>query len=79
VKPLREADLPLVRGGKIPKEALLWLAAVERVFPRATKDIIIVRDSSSAPLREAETGGKPIAQQEKADDHDDRAGPERAT
>jgi hypothetical protein len=54
-----------VRGGKIPKEALRWLAEVERVFPGATKDIIIVRHSSSAPLREAETGGTPIAQESK--------------
>jgi hypothetical protein len=58
-------DFPLVRGGKIPKEALRWLAEVERVFPGATKDIIIVRHSSSAPLREAETGGTPIAQESK--------------
>jgi hypothetical protein len=61
---LKEADFPLVRGGKIPKGALRWLAEVERVFPGATKDIIIVRkNSSSAPLREAETGGTPIAQE----------------
>jgi hypothetical protein len=58
-------DFPLVRGGKIPKEALRWLAEVERVFPGATKDIIIVRHSSSAPLREAETGGTSIAQESK--------------
>ena len=60
---MKEADFPLVRGGKIPKGALRWLAEVERVFPGATKDIIIVRNSSSAPLREAETGGTPIAQE----------------
>jgi len=60
---LKEADFPLVRGAKIPKAALRWLAEVERVFPGATKDIIIARkNSSSAPLREAETGGSPIAQ-----------------
>jgi hypothetical protein len=58
-------DFPLVRGGKLPKEALRWLAEVERVFPGATKDIIIVRHSSSAPLREAETGGTSIAQESK--------------
>jgi hypothetical protein len=58
-------DFPLVRGGKLPKEALRWLAEVERVFPGATKDIIIVRHSSSALLREAETGGTPIAQESK--------------
>jgi hypothetical protein len=76
---LKETDFPLVRGGKIPKGALRFLAEMERVFPGSTKDIIIVRDSSSAPLREAGTGGKPIAQEKKRDDHDNRAGPERAT
>jgi hypothetical protein len=60
---LKEADFPLVRGGKVPKGALRWLAEMERVFPGATKDIIMVRNSSSAPLREAETGGNPIAQE----------------
>jgi len=61
---MKESDFPLVRGRRIlPREALRWLAEVERVFPGATKDIIIVRNSSSAPLREAETGGTPIAQE----------------
>jgi hypothetical protein len=46
---------PLIRGGKLPKEALPWLAEVERVFPGATKDIIIVRPASPSPL-EGETG-----------------------
>jgi len=40
---MKESDLPLVRGGKLPAEALPWLAEVERVFPGATKDIIVVR------------------------------------
>jgi hypothetical protein len=48
---INERDFPLVRGGKFPKEALRWLAEVERVFTGATKDIIIIRNSSSAPLR----------------------------
>jgi len=52
---MKETDFPLVRGGKIPKEALLWLAEVERVFPGATKDIIIVRPASPFP-RGGETG-----------------------
>jgi hypothetical protein len=60
---LKETDFQLVRGSKIPKEALRFLAEMERVFPGSTKDIIIVRRSSSAPLREAETGGNPIAQE----------------
>jgi hypothetical protein len=62
-KAMKESDFPLARGGKIPKGALRWLSEVERVFPGATKDTVIVRRSSSAPLREAETGGNPIAQE----------------
>jgi hypothetical protein len=63
---INERDFPLVRGGKLPKEALRWLAEVERVFPGATKDIIVIGNSSSAPLREAETGESPIAQESKS-------------
>ena len=36
-------DFPFVRGGKIPPAALRWLTEVERNFPGATKDIIIIR------------------------------------
>jgi hypothetical protein len=46
---LKEADFPLVRGGKIPRAALLWLAEVERVFPGATRDIIVVRQKPISP------------------------------
>jgi hypothetical protein len=59
-------DFPLVRGGKIPKEALPWLAEVERVFPGATKDIIIVRNTPAllyCARRRRE--GTPIAQESK--------------
>jgi hypothetical protein len=59
-------DFPLVRGGKLPREALPWLAEVERVFPSATKNIIIVRNSSSAPLREAEAERNPNRAEKKA-------------
>jgi hypothetical protein len=40
---MQASDIPLVRGGKLPQEALCWLEEVERVFPGATKDIVIVR------------------------------------
>jgi len=42
---MRASDIPLVRGDKLPQEALRWLEEVERVFPGAIKDIIIVRSS----------------------------------
>jgi hypothetical protein len=53
---MKRGDLPLVRGGKLPEEALRWLAEVERVFPGATKDIIVVRKPISALSAQAEIG-----------------------
>jgi hypothetical protein len=49
-----EQPLPLVRpiGARLSPEALQWLAEVERVFPGATKDIIIVRKPISSSPRE---------------------------
>jgi len=49
-------DFPFVRGGKIPPAALRWLAEVERVFPGATKDIILVRKPNSLSPRGGEIG-----------------------
>ena len=58
-------DFPLVRGGKIPPAALRWLAEVERVFPGATRDIIIVRRKPTSPTpRGGEMGNS--TQREKA-------------
>jgi hypothetical protein len=44
---MKVSDIPLVRGGELPQEALRWLEEVERVFPGATKDIVIVRNPIS--------------------------------
>jgi hypothetical protein len=52
---MKESDLPLVRGGKVPKKALRWLGEVERVFPGATKDIIVVRQK---PISSLPRGGE---------------------
>jgi hypothetical protein len=58
-------DFPLIRGGKIPPAALRWLAEVERVFPGATRDIIIVRRKPTSPTpRDGEMGNS--TQREKA-------------
>ena len=46
----------LVRGDKIPPGALRFLAVVERVFPGATKDIILVRKPNSFLTRGSEIG-----------------------
>jgi hypothetical protein len=41
---MKESNLPLARGGKLPREALPWLGEVERFFPGCTQDIILIRD-----------------------------------
>ena len=48
---MKESDLPLVRGGKLPRGALKWLEEVERSFPGATKDLILIRQNLSRLLR----------------------------
>jgi hypothetical protein len=55
---MNERDFPLVRGGKLPKEALPWLKEVERFFPGATKDIVIVRKPTSPSPRETKIGNQ---------------------
>ena len=67
---MKSSDIPLVRGGKLTPEIIEWIEKVSKVFPGVEKDMVIirkpiVRNSSSALLREAETGGNPIAQEDK--------------
>jgi len=65
---MKESDLPLVRGGKcggkLPRGALKWLEEVERFFPGATKDLIIVRQKPISPSAR-ETGIGNATQREK--------------
>jgi len=55
---IKQSDLPLVRpiGVKPSPAALRWLAEVERVFPGAAKDLILVRKPISSSAREDEKG-----------------------
>ena len=58
-------DFPLIRGGKIPPAALRFIAEVERIFPGATKDMIMVRRKPTSPTpRDGEMGNS--TQREKA-------------
>jgi len=41
--------LPLVRGGKLPRDAFKRLEEVERFFPGATKDLILIRQKPISP------------------------------
>jgi hypothetical protein len=52
---VKEGDLPLVRGGKLPKEAPRWLAEVEKHFPGTTRDIIVIRQK---PISRSTRGGE---------------------
>jgi hypothetical protein len=40
---MKEGDLPLVRGGKLPKEALHWLEESKKIFqaPRGTSSLFV--------------------------------------
>ena len=58
---------PLVRGGKIPPAALRWLAEVERVFPGATKDLILVRKPNSPSTRGDELGNPTQREESKSE------------
>jgi hypothetical protein len=54
---MKASELTLVRGGKLPQEALRWLEEVERVFPGTTKDLITIRTKPiSANTARAEAG-----------------------
>jgi hypothetical protein len=46
----------LVVGGKLPEEALRWLAEVERHFPGTCDDIVIIRNPFSSIARRREKG-----------------------
>jgi hypothetical protein len=65
-KTIKQSDLPLVRPlrAKLSPGALRFITEVERVFPGATKDIIIVRRRPTSPTpRDGEMGN--FSQREK--------------
>jgi hypothetical protein len=54
---MKRADLPLVRGGELPQEALRLIARVAQFFPGCERDIIIIRQKPISPLpRDDEKG-----------------------
>jgi hypothetical protein len=54
---MKQRDLPLVRGGKLPQRALDWIAHVAKYFPGAERDIIVIRRTSSSSSRTEDDGG----------------------
>ena len=45
---MKQNDLPLVRGGKLPHRALDWIEHVAKFFPGVERDIVIVRKMPSS-------------------------------
>jgi hypothetical protein len=43
---MKQSDLPLVRGGRLPQRALDWIAHVAKFFPGVERDIIVIRKTS---------------------------------
>jgi hypothetical protein len=41
---MKEADVPLVRGGKLTKEMLAWIDKVSKHFPGVEKEIVTIRE-----------------------------------
>jgi hypothetical protein len=62
---VRELDGDVWRPARVPPVALRWLVEVERIFPGATKDIILVRPNSLPP-REGEIGNSKSREKVKA-------------
>jgi hypothetical protein len=60
-------DFPLVRDGTIPPGALRFLAEVERVFPGATKDLILIRKPNSPLTRGSEIGNPTQREESKSE------------
>jgi hypothetical protein len=63
---VRELDGDVWRPARVPPAALCWLAEVERIFPGATKDIILVRKPNSLSPREGEMGNSRSREKEQA-------------
>jgi hypothetical protein len=51
---MKEADIPLVRGGKLTKEMIAWIDKVSKHFPGAEKELVTIRKPISASPRERE-------------------------
>ena len=66
---MKREELPLVRGGELPKQALDWIKRVAKFFPGTERDLIQVRIKPISPSpRGGEIGNS--TQRKKDCDHD---------
>ena len=40
---MKEADIPLVRGGKLTEEMIAWIDKVSKHFPGVEKELVTIR------------------------------------
>jgi hypothetical protein len=50
MKAMKEADIPLVRGGKLTKEMVAWIDKVSKHFLGVEKELITIREKPITPL-----------------------------
>jgi hypothetical protein len=48
---MKEADVPLVRGGKLTKEMIDWIDRVSKHFPGVERELVTIRKPISASPR----------------------------
>jgi hypothetical protein len=65
---MKEADIPLVRGGKLTKEMIAWIDKVSKHFPGVEKELVTIRKPISASPREWEKVTKARETERKQDD-----------
>ena len=51
---MKEADIPLVRGGELTKEMVAWIDRVSKHFPGVEKELVTIRKPISASPRDRE-------------------------
>jgi hypothetical protein len=47
--PMKEADIPLVRGGKLTHEMIAWIDNVLKHFPGVERELVTIRKKPITP------------------------------
>jgi hypothetical protein len=64
---MKEADVPLVRGGKLTKEMIAWIDKVSKHFPGVEKELVTLRKPVSASPRERDKVAKSARERKQYD------------
>jgi hypothetical protein len=48
---MKEADIPLVRGGRLTREMIDWIEKVSAHFPGVEKDLVIIQSRGAESER----------------------------